>query len=156
MSRLVKDIVGDSLTISQASYPTITLTSAIAIDIGSGTFTPTSPTFTLTFTKIGNMVFMDWSECNGTITGTVTGLRTAITIPSTLIPPSANVGDGFYIRPEMTTSSSPLGNPDAGVGIAAEPYLGFQDTPYYLYFGTTSAPSIFSFTLYAGATCYHI
>ena len=160
MSRIINDIVGNTLAVSQHLNPTVTLTTTVIVDIGTGTFVQSSPPFTLTLTRTGNIVFMDWTECRGTVTGTVIGLRTSVPIPINFVPPAANVGDGFFIRPGMTTSLVPYGNPDSGVGVAAEPYLGFQGAPYYLFFGVNSSSTISTaagaFILYAGSTCYHV
>jgi len=160
MSRIVKDINGDTLSVSTTASPTVVLPFTVVATSDGASFVQSSAPFTLTLTRLGNLVVMDWSEVVGTITGSETTLRTSQPIPVEYVPPAANIGNGYFIRPGMTTSLSPYGNPDSGTDTAAEPFLGFVGQPYYLYFGMdtdTPLPTASgAFILYAGSIAYHV
>jgi hypothetical protein len=162
MARIVRDLVGDSLNVTTSVGPTTILTSTIVGSDANITFVQSSPIFTMKFTKMGNIVFFDWSECRGTISGVGVELRTSISIPLELVPPAANIGDAFSICPSLTTTLVPYGIPDSGAGVAAQPFIGFQfqsGTPYLIFGINSTAPlttGAGEFILYAGSMCYHV
>lgn len=166
-AKFINDVVGNSLNISQAANPTFVVTGPIITQGGGPTFAQTSPPFKLTFTKIGNLVFMEWSSCVGTITGSysgISGLFLNATIPSAYMPTAASGTAGFYAVPDLITSLSPLGTQDSASGYAAIPYIGFAipftGLPGPFSFGTESTTALSTATnaiqLAAGSMVYHV
>jgi len=161
---LTRDIHGDTLNITESVNPTITIVAnLVANTLNPNDITINSSPFTLTLTKIGNIVVMDWSEIDGVVNtpNVVYWLQTKVPIPPEFIPRSGFTGSGWYIVPEFRLNVAVGGNPIPAVGYAPVQYLGTDSGSGIMYIGVDNPINQFwaqntNFFLDAGSAAYHI